>query len=52
MELKVTRFADFDRVCCESWPFGVFLSQETQDRHGVEVDESAMFSFDKTRVFQ
>tara|TARA_Y100000385_G_scaffold290012_1_gene361435 strand:- start:277 stop:414 length:138 start_codon:yes stop_codon:yes gene_type:complete len=30
MELRVTRLADFDRICCESWPLDVFLSQETK----------------------
>ena len=50
-ELRFTRLADFDRVCYESWPLGVFLSQETK----VGMELKSMISdvlAVKTRVFQ
>jgi len=43
MELRVTRLADFDRVCCESWPLDVFLYPGDQDRHGGEVNDQRCF---------
>ena len=50
VELKVTRIADFDRDCCESWPLDVFLSQEIQDRHGGEISDQQLCCLMK-RVF-